>query len=254
VRLPSGLQAVRGEGGAEAFTTPEVEAWVRGALERGERLHDAASRQADAVLQGRGPVPVVTTARGRWVVRRYRRGGRVAAPLLGDRYLRIGLPRPLREARASHELRRRGIPTPRVMAGAVYPSGAFYRADLVTEYVADAVDLARLLFEEQRTRRERADAMREVGRLIARTAAAGVEHADLNAKNVLLEPRRGGPLPLFLDLDRCRVLPPGIRADSGRMLARLNRSLRRHEHRSARPLQPEEWAVLAASASGGDAG
>jgi 3-deoxy-D-manno-octulosonic acid kinase len=168
--------------------------------------------------------------------------------------LRIGLSRPLREARASLEARRRGIPTPRVMAGAIYPSGLFYRADLVTEYVADAVDLAELLFREDRTRRERSDVLREVGRLIGRTAAAGIEHADLNAKNVLIEAQRGGALPLFLDLDRCRVLPPGLRATPDRMLERLRRSLRKHEKQSSRVLAPEEWAVLAGSAGEGDGG
>src|SRR5204863_45148 len=82
---------------------------------------------------GRGPVPVLATPRGRWVVRRYHRGGRVAA-LLRDRYLRWGSSRPLREAHVSGELLRRGIPTPRVVAGAIYPDGAFYRADLMTEF------------------------------------------------------------------------------------------------------------------------
>ncbi|MSR36946.1 MAG: 3-deoxy-D-manno-octulosonic acid kinase [Gemmatimonadetes bacterium] len=254
MRLPSGLQAVHGEDGAAAFATPEVEAWVRGAIERGEQLHEVATRQSDKVLQGRGPVPVLTTPRGQWVVRRYHRGGMIAAPLLGDRYLRIGLPRPMREARASDEVRRRGIPTPRVMAGAVYPAGAFYRADLVTEFVAGAVDLAYLLFEEQRSRRERSDVLREVGRLLARTAAAGVEHADLNAKNVLVEQRKGGALPLFLDLDRCRVFPPGIRVDPRAMLTRLCHSLRKHEGRSTRPLAAEEWSVLSGSTNARDEG
>ena len=253
MRLPPGLETIDRADSAQAFANPEVEAWVRGAFARGEGLHEAATRQADMILQGRGPVPVLTTPRGRWVVRHYHRGGKVAR-LLHDRHLRIGLARPLREARASNEVRRRGIPTPRVMAGAVYPSGPFYRADIVTEFVADAVDLAHLLFKEERSRRERSDVLREVGRLLARSAAAGIEHADLNARNVLVEQERGGPLPLFLDLDRCRVLPPGVRADPRRMLARLFRSLRKHESHNARALAPEEWAVLSASAHSGDEG
>jgi 3-deoxy-D-manno-octulosonic acid kinase len=240
---------VTGEHGAAAFATPEVEAWVRGTIGRGERLHEAAAREAVAVLHGRGPVPVVTTSRGRWLVRRYHRGGRVAAPLLGDRYLRLGLARPLREARASDEVRRRGIPTPRVMAGAVYPAGLFYRADLVTEFVADAVDLARLLFEEERDPAERTEVLRGVGRLIARTAAAGIEHADLNAKNVLLDWSAGGPMPLLLDLDRCRVLPPGVRGDPAPMVERLTRSLLKHAERSRRGLGHGELAMLLEGAS-----
>jgi 3-deoxy-D-manno-octulosonic acid kinase len=243
VKLPEGIHEVRGARGAAAFAAPEVEAWVRGAIERGERLHEVAARQAESLLHGRGPVPVFSTPRGRWVVRRYRRGGRVAA-LLHDRYLRLGPSRPLREARASGEVRRRGIPTPRVVAGAVYTRGAFYRADLMTEYVPNAVDLAHLLFEQEPEPDTRLEALTGVGRLIARTAAAGVEHVDLNAKNMLIEVVPGGSIPLLLDLDRCHVYPPGIRGRPGDMLARLSRSLREHGRRTGRPLSAREWEAL----------
>jgi 3-deoxy-D-manno-octulosonic acid kinase len=250
VKLPEGIQEVRGAHGAAAFAAPEVEAWVRGAMERGEQLHGAAAREAQSLLHGRGPVPVVSTTRGQWVVRRYRRGGRVAA-LLDDRYLRLGLARPLREARASGEIRRRGIPTPRVVAGAVYPDGPFYRADLMTEYVPDAVDLARLLFEEDRPPEERVDVLTGVGRLIARTAAAGVEHGDLNAKNVLIETIPGGTIALLLDLDHCHVFPPGLRAAPDEMLLRLERSLRKHGRRTGRPVTTLEWNALNEAARAG---
>lgn len=246
MKLPPGVQEVRAAN-VEAFAAPDVEAWVRAALERGERLHDAATREACALLHGRGPVPVVSTSRGRWVVRRYHRGGQVAR-LLSDRYVRFGYARPVREAQASSELRRRGIPTPPVVAGAVYPAGPFYRADLVTEFVPGAVDLARLLFEEEHTPVERIEVLIGVGRLLARTAAAGIEHLDLNAKNVLLETLPAGAIPLLLDLDHCLVLPPGERADPMRMVARLARSLRKHEDGTRRPLADEERLALSDAA------
>ena len=254
MRLPPELQAVRGKAGTRAFTTQEAEAWVLSALGDGEQLYEAASRQADAMLQGRGPVPVLTTPQGRWVVRHYHRGGMVAGPLLGDRYFRVGLPRPVREAHASRELRQRGVPTPRVVAGAVYPGGVFYRADLVTEFVADAVDLTYLLFEEELSGPERADVMKGVGRLLACTATAGVEHLDLNAKNVLVAQRSRGIHPLLLDLDRCRVLSSGTRVDPRAMLKRLYRSLRKYETVSGRLLGPGEWSVLSRCANAGGDG
>ena len=245
--LPDGLHVVQTEG-VLAFAAPEVEAWVHAALTRGVHLYEAAKEQAEALLEGRVPVPVVRTPRGRWVVRRYHRGGLVAAPLLRDRYLRVGLARPLREAGASHEARRRGIATPRVMAGAVYPSGPIYRADLVTEYVAGGGDLARALFHDDLTGGERIQILRCVGALVARAAAAGIEHADLNAKNVLLDWSAGGPMPLLLDLDRCRVLPPGVRGDPTPMVARLTRSLHKHAERSGRGIGQGELTVLLESA------
>lgn len=226
---------------------------MQSALGDGERLHEAASRQADAILQGRGQVPVLTTSQGRWAVRHYHRGGIVAGPLLGDRYLRFGSTRPVREAHTSHEVRQRGVPTPRVVAGAVYPGGAFYRADLVTEFVADASDLKHMLFEEERSDLERTSMLEGVGRLLACTAAAGVEHLDLNAKNVLVAQRSREACPLLLDLDRCRVLPSGTRVDPRRMLKRLYHSLRKYETESGRMLRPGEWSILSRFANdGGD--
>ena len=138
--------------------------------------------------------------------------------------------------RLSLLLRQRGVPTPRVMAGAVYPKGIFYRADLVTEFVADATDLTHLLFEEEGSGPERTDVLEGVGRLLAHAAAAGVEHLDLNAKNVLVALRSSGALPLFLDLDRCRVLPSGTRVDPRAMLKRLYRSLHKYETESGRQM------------------
>lgn len=243
MKLPDGLHPVELAAGL-AFAAPEVEAWVRGVLGRGERLHEAASAQAEFLLQGRGSVPVVRTPRGRWVVRRYHRGGLIAAPLLYDRHLRMGTGRPLREAVASHEVLRRGIATPRVMGGALYFDGPFYRADIVTEYVANGGDLARALFHDDLTGGERLQILRGVGALVARAAAAGIVHRDLNAKNVLLDWTAGGPVPLILDLDRCRVLPPGVAGDASPMLERLARSLRKHGERSGRGLGQGEWAML----------
>jgi 3-deoxy-D-manno-octulosonic acid kinase len=241
--LPDGLHAVQAEG-AVAFAAPEVEAWVHAVLGRGARLYEAAKQEAEALFQGRGPVPVVRTPRGRWVVRRYHRGGLVAAPLLRDRYLRVGLARPLREASASHEARRRGIATPQVMGGAVYPSGPIYRADLITEYVPNGTDLARALFRDELTVGERMQILRSVGALVARAAATGIEHVDLNAKNVLLDWSAGGPTPLLLDLDRCRVLPVGVRGDPTPMVERLTRSLRRHAELTRRGIGQGELAML----------
>jgi len=134
------------------------------------------------------------------------------------------------------------------MAGAVYPSGAFYRADLVTEFVPGASDLARTLFEEDHPEAERAEVLSCIGVLVARTAAAGILHRDLNAKNLLIDWSTGGPAPLLVDLDRCEVKPPDRTVDPRGMLERLERSLRKHEERSSRGLGRAEWATLHRSA------
>ena len=202
-------------------------------------------------LWGRGSVHAIPAAGGRWVVRAYRRGGAVAGPLLGDRYLGRGSGRPVAETLASEEARRRGVPTPRVVAGAVYPAGPlFYRADLVTEFVEGGRELARVLFGAPAGADERGRALAQAGRLLARLAEAGVEHPDLNARNVLLTPgsQEGA---LVLDLDRSRVGPEGVPLSPARMLARLERSLEKLGERAGRALSSEELDLLRLASGGG---
>ncbi|HSR42729.1 MAG TPA: lipopolysaccharide kinase InaA family protein [Longimicrobiales bacterium] len=219
--LPAGYRPVTGPG-AWAFAVPELTVWVEATV-RDTTLHEWAEDRARSTLAGRGPVHVAEVAGEDRAVRHYFRGGAVAV-VLGDRYLRLGVPRPVRELRASVAARERGVPTPRVVAGAVYPTGLFYRADLVTDYVADSRDLAAVLFgdEDDDTRRT---ALVATGELVGRMAAAGLRHPDLNARNVLLTPSDGGLRALLLDLDRCSVEPARRPTPALAMLARLRRSL-----------------------------
>lgn len=229
MRIPPGFEAVSGVS-ARGFARPEAVAWVEQALGRWGTLHRASRHESDVIeFTGRGTVRAVPApdGEGRWVVRRYRRGG-MLAPLLGDRYLRRGEPRPLRETRASEAARRSGIATPPVIAGVIYPAGAWYRADLVTRLVADATDLADHLFADRPdaptpTPAERRALLERTGRIIGELARAGIHHPDLNARNVLVV--RGGAELHLLDFDRARV--GASPTPSAPMVARLLRSLRR---------------------------
>jgi 3-deoxy-D-manno-octulosonic acid kinase len=236
---------VRGAGGW-GFAVPEAHRWVCATLAEGRRLREAAAElPGTLLLVGRGPVYAMPAlSGGRWVVRPYRRGGRLAGPLLRDRHLKGGVPRPLAEARASAELGRRGLPTPRVLAGAVYPAGAFYRADIVTEYIPASQDLAAHLLSEEVGGPARALALREARSLIRRMAGAGVDHSDMNARNILLTLEGEVPVFTVLDLDRCRLRPPGRAAAAAPMLRRLERSLGKILGRAGHPLSDAELAEL----------
>ncbi|MBW3533734.1 MAG: hypothetical protein KY453_00735 [Gemmatimonadetes bacterium] len=260
---PSNVHEIRAETGM-AWVVPAAQAWASETLDAGKTLYEAAGSADDVLeLRGRGPVYAFATAGGRWVVRRCRRGGAMA-PLLGERFLRTGPPRPLLEMAASEEARKRGIPTPDVLAAAVYPDGPFYRGDVVTEYVAESRDLASLLFgadapeagavaraavEDPEVREA---ALRDAGYMLARMARAGVEHPDLNAKNVLLEWHGERVSALLVDLDRVRVHPPGAALSAGAMHRRLARSLRKFERAAGRRLTRSEWAALADPLPQGD--
>lgn len=150
------------------------------------------------------------------------------AGLLGDRYVRVGKARPIRELAASAAARSRGVRTPAVVAGVSYPDGFSYRCDLVTEFVP-AASLADVLHATDGTR-DWSDAMAAAGALIDELASVGVFHVDLNAHNVIIphEPSdraSGGPSAWAVDFDRARILRGPSRSAADRMTARLTRSI-----------------------------
>mgnify|MGYP001146765772 CR=1 FL=1 len=250
--------------GAQVWSRPEAVAWVRYVLEGGDTLHQAASqdRAADSV-EGREPVYVIpakiprgkdASEPGRWAVRHYVRGGRIFPLLLGDQYLRAGRIRPIHELEVSEAIRARKIPTPRVVAAALYPSRFFYRADLVTEFISDASDLVQALFDTERKgvggAVERQDALRTSGELLRAMADAGVQHKDLHAGNILLRWVGSAPLAHILDLDRCEVSSEPRAVSVKPMLRRLQHSLRKWEGWTGLRLTEKEWATLEGAAAG----
>lgn len=247
MNTPEGFVEVSGVG-ARGFARPEAADWVRATLSRWGTLARASLHESDALeFEGRGTVRAIPTPAGdgRWVIRRYLRGGWVA-PLLHDRYLRRGRARPLQETAASEAARSRGIPTPAVVAGVIYPAGVWYRADLVTHFVETSVDLADLLFHHRMpgsdsppTPEARVRALFDAGCLAHRMAEAGVYHPDLNARNFLVVHRDGALHSEVLDLDRARAVSGPI--PLGPMAARLTRSLRKFETTTGVPLGEEAW-------------
>ncbi len=255
--------------GARVLARPEAAAWVRFVLERGKSLYAAASEDRNGMwLEGRNPVFVIPakaplpSAPGRakdgprasWAIRHYVRGGRIVSALLGDRYFRTGPIRPFHETRSSEEARERGIPTPRVVAAAVYTSGLFYRADLVTEFIPDALDLVEALFDTRRKgaggAAERLDALRAAGELIRQMALAGIKHRDLHAGNLLMEWKGAAPRAHLLDLDRCEIGRAGGAVPVAPMHRRLKRSLGKWERRTGLRVSEREWETLDRAVAG----
>jgi 3-deoxy-D-manno-octulosonic acid kinase len=169
---------------------------------------------------GRGGVTFIRAAqpgKENWVLRHYRRGGWVAR-VLGDRYLWRGAEqtRSFAEFRLLAELLRRGLDVPKPIAAQYRHSGAHYRADLITAEIPDSQTLAQ--YVESQT----LDAWiaQRVGIAIARLHAAGADHADLNAHNILLDANR----VWIIDFDRGQLREPQ-RSWQQANLARLKRSL-----------------------------
>jgi len=166
---------------------------------------------------GRGSIQLIEDGSRSWVLRRYLRGG-FAARFARDRYLWTGEAR----TRAFHELRlldtlqSLGLPVPPPVAGRYRRAGLAYRAELITARLPGARSMEDALaagpMEDAR--------WAAIGRCLRRFHDAGVQHADLNCRNVMLGER--GEV-WVLDFDRGRMRSPG--AWRGRVLERLARSL-----------------------------
>ena len=166
---------------------------------------------------GRGGVGVLATPVGECVLRHYRRGG-LMAPLLRDRYVWRGRDgsRGFAEFALLAALRQRGLPVPAPVAARCVRRGWHYTADLITRTIKHARTLTEIIAARQLD----ATLAGEVGALVARFHAAGVDHADLNAHNILLADTR-----LWLvDFDRGVIRRTGT-AWKLANLARLKRSL-----------------------------
>ena len=229
-------------------------------------LYDAAAARPDAQsFTGRGAAYRMTLSGEDCVVRHYRRGGAVAH-VLHDEYLRAGEPRPLRELHASIAARSRGVDTPEVLAAIAYLAGPLYRADLATRYIDGSRDLASVTFpaktaSEDDSRSEalavdyseavRAAAWHAAGALLRTAFAAGVEHADLNLRNILIAGAIDAPRALLLDLDRATIRTRPV-SDAARsaMLARLHRSRSKLERLNGWKTGEAELAALEAGLRG----
>jgi 3-deoxy-D-manno-octulosonic acid kinase len=203
----------------------------------GEAVFDpdywAARGELEAAAAGRGSAWFLAAGVRHWVLRHYRRGGFIAR-LSADRYLWAGESRvrAFAEYRLLAHLTVSGLPVPRPVGARYARAGLTYRCDLITERVDGAVPLSTALAASPLSESD----WHRVGAAVARLHRAGVDHADLNAHNLLID--RGGAVSI-IDFDRGRV-----RAAAGwkqRNLERLHRSLAK----IASELPPERFDSIA---------
>ena len=200
-------------------------------IENGVTESDGSfSREPGArFYHGRGR-PVSVPLRGkegeRMVIRHYHHGG-IFRHLTRDIFL--GRPfRPLRELRASEWLRARGIETPEVLAVIINKKGLlFYQGEIITREIESSLDAKACFFDsppgEEEARRQ---AIRSLAKLVAKLHEEGVDHPDLNLKNLLLQRKSDNEFKAYiLDLDRVRIRSNLSRRRKARILCRLKRSV-----------------------------
>jgi hypothetical protein len=221
---PAGF--VRFDVGSTAVTCAAHIAGAVGEILKTGTLYEFAERHPmTRPLTGRGVVYAVPLPGNveHVVIRRNHHGG-----LLGGLRRDLFLPptRAPRELRTSERLRSCGIPTPAMLAYAIYDApGGLRRADIMTREVRHAVDLSTPLHSPDE--RDRVRALAATACLIRMLSDVGARHHDLNVKNVLLEPLENlVPRALVLDVDRVTFARRGADVLE-QNLARLLRSARK---------------------------
>lgn len=174
-------------------------------------------------FDGRNPAHVLHYRGCDMVLRHFWRGGLIGR-VSRDFFLRTGIAnsRAMREFDLLAWMRARGLPVPRPLAARFVPAGLGYRADLITGQIAGAQPLADVLARSAIP----ASDWSGIGRLVGRMHLLGVDHTDLNCRNILVDGDLRGWL---IDFDKCSRRAPGTWAQ--RNLARLNRSFEKERRR-----------------------
>lgn len=213
------------------------------------RLADVAFRRTHfsrAPRRGRGASPLLALGDGTSVVlRRYRHGGlfgRLTGPVL------IGSGRALEEFHVTARAEAANAPVPHVLCLVLWPMwGPFWSAIIGTREESEAIELLEA-WKERPAGPERWRLLRRTGEAIRRLHDAGVDHPDLQLRNLLICPSPSGPAEriLVIDLDRSRFhgrTPPSARTRAAN-LARLVRSAVKEGLLDPRPPCREVAAIL----------
>ncbi|MGD8580177.1 MAG: 3-deoxy-D-manno-octulosonic acid kinase [Lysobacterales bacterium] len=187
--------------------------------------------------RGRGSAFMLETGFGAAVLKQYLRGG-WPARFIRDRYFFTGYlrSRPLAEMSVLAHVHELGLPAPAPLAAMCERAGLLYRGWLMTRRISGVTPLSDLLAEPGAGLWER------TGAAIRRFHDARVAHADLNARNILVD--ESGSVHL-VDFDRARVNVRDMRVLQAN-LRRLRRSLEKlWPERSAAALD-RAWSALMA--------
>ncbi len=160
-------------------------------------------------------------------VRQYAHGG-LLGPLWGTRFL--GARRMLHEFRVAGIAHGCGVPTPRPVALCVVRAGGpLVRGYYVSEALSDAVDLLQL-FEAIPPDAEidvgaRRRLLVSIAHALAAMHDAGILHADLNVRNLMVRGGLDDPQVFVVDLDKAELTDSPTLRQRMSNLARLDRSV-----------------------------
>ena len=192
-----------------------------------EFLHKSGNNTQ--VKFGRGSylsVPITEHSAERFVIRDYRHGG-LLGKLFGGVFLNGN--RPLNEICISETAFQRGVPSAEVIAITKRRLwGIFYKAKFISKEIDGAVDIIEFLKKSspEFIQRYKKPIIFALVKLIRNMHDAGIYHADLHLKNILLKKDSNGEFTAYIiDLDKSVVLNKLDINQRIKNLLRLDRSL-----------------------------
>ncbi|MGL4380720.1 MAG: 3-deoxy-D-manno-octulosonic acid kinase [Vibrio sp.] len=185
---------------------------------------------------GRGTTWFVQLQQTQAALRHYRRGG-LFGKLVNDSYWFTSWEktRSYQEFMLLNQLCAAGVNVPRPIAARVQKHGLIYKADLLSEKVANARDLVSILQENP----IHAELYQKIGREIRKMHDAQVNHTDLNIHNILIDDQEQ---VWIIDFDKCYVQSGnGWKKDN---LNRLKRSFDKEVAKRAVKWSEFNWQPL----------
>lgn len=200
-------------------------AWLRT-----KDLHQGTSR-------GRSHAHFFELSGQEMVLRHFRRGG-LMGKLNSRFYRRVSKAqsRSFREFELLQWMQSVNLPVPRPIAALTTFHGPVYQAAIITERIATGRPFDEALQAGAVSR----PVWNKIGKAISKLHAAGVFHADLNCRNILLDQKDH---VFFIDFDKCDRRKPG--PWKARNLDRLKRSLEK-ERRKQKGVEwhDDDWLRL----------
>lgn len=171
-------------------------------------------------------------------LRHYRRGG-LFGKIVQDGYFFTGWEqtRSYQEYHLLQHLIDSGVNVPKPYAARAVKNGLSYRADLLSEKIANARDLVAILEQAPLS----PEVYSSIGQQIAKMHAALVNHTDLNIHNILLDDQNK---VWIIDFDKCRIEPETNDKWQENNLQRLLRSFRKERNKKEIKWQPEDFRFV----------
>lgn len=172
---------------------------------------------------GRGTSCFIHTPAGEAVWRHYHRGG-LPGRFIRDRYLWTGLnaTRAWQEMHLTQQLLNLGLPVPTPLAARVKRWGLTYQADLITLRIPEALPLSDYLPQVDDQRQHQVMVL--TAQCIRSFHQQGLNHTDLNPRNLLIQPQQNRIW--LIDFDRCHLGTINAKVAKAN-LERLYRGLRK---------------------------